>query len=165
MLNNVPTQVNRSARLITLRHPNAMDCTIFKKVIKRTADETMGGLPTLGGMGMLDSEDEADYEYEERGDAKIVFVGQYVGDGANWNDADTGPIYGQIPVEALIECVLDPEDPDFFVTGKPDLVSVEPGYGMTLLYEVVGENTTTNLPPYTRRYILASRADPENGIG
>lgn len=165
MLNGVPAQINRSARLVTLRHPNAMDCTVWGKTIKRTADETMGGLPTIGGVGLLDGEDEADYEYTERGDAKVVFTGQYVGEGANWNDQDTGAIYSSMPTEVLIECVLDPSDESYFVPEKPDIISVEPGGGIALIFEILGENSTVNLPPYTRRFIVAARSDTDFGIG
>lgn len=165
MLTGVPAQINRSARLVTLRHPNAMDCTVWGKTIKRTAPTNMGGLPTVGGLGLLDGEDEADYEYTEKGDGKIVFTGQYVGEGANWNDLDIGPIYGELPKEALIECILDPDDENYFTVAKPDIISVEPGGGIVLIYEVTGENSTVNLPPYTRRFILAARSDTDFGIG
>ena len=140
-------------------------CTVWQKVITRTTDTTLGGLPTIGGAGLLDSEDEADFEYVERGDAKIVFTGQFVGEGANWNDQDTGVIYSSPPTEALIECVLEPDADGFFVTVKPDMISVEPGGGIVLIYEVIGENSNINIPPYNRRYILAARSDQINGIG
>lgn len=169
MLNNVTTQINKSARIVTLRHPNAMDCTVWGKKILRTSSnmpDEMGGIPTIGGTGVLDNQDEADYEYVVRGDAKIVFTGQFVGEGANWADSDSGVIYGQLPVEALIECVLSPDDDDFFVPQKPDMISVEPGGAdIVLLYEVIGENSNVNLPPYTRRFILAARSDQVDGIG
>lgn len=169
MLNNVPTQINRSSRLVTLRHPNAMDCTVWKKVLKRTVaepPEDMGGLPTIGGLGMLDGEDEADYEFVERGDAKIVFTGgQFAGDGANWNDSDTGLIYDDSQKEALIECILDPCDENYFVPGKPDIVSVEPGGGIVLVFEVSGERGNISIPPYSRKFILTARSDSEVGIG
>lgn len=166
MLNGVPTAIQRSGRLVTLRHPNAMNCTVWRKRLLRPDTEgEMGGIPTIGGVGVLDGEDEADYEYDELGDAKIVFAGIYQGEGANWNDADTGLIQPAMPVEALIECVLNPDDPDYFVTAKPDRISVEPGGGIVLVFEVLGENGTVNIPPYVRRYILAARSDSDAGIG
>lgn len=166
MLNNVPTQMRRSGRLVTLRHPNAMDCTVWRKVINRSPDSgTMGGLPNIGGLGVLDGEDEADYDYEEMGDAKIVFSGIWQGEGSNWNDADTGPIYATPPVEALIECILNPDDPNFFVVEKPDRITVEPGGGIVIPYEVIGENSNVSIPPYIRKYILAARSDSETGVG
>lgn len=166
MLTNVPTQMRRSGRLVTLKHPNAMDCTVWRKTVLRPADSgTMGGLPNVGGMGLLDAEDEADYDYTEVGDAKIVFIGVWTGEGSNWNDADTGLIYPPPPQEALIECVLDPSDPNFFTTEKPDRISVEPGGGIVLVFEVAGESGNVMIPPYTRKYILTARSDSEAGIG
>lgn len=167
MLNNVPTQINRSVRLVTLRHPNAMDCTVWRKQVNRTAAAEpleMGGLPTLGGLGMLDSEDEADFSFVELGDAKIVFAGQFLGEGANWNDAETGLNYPAPPMEALIECLVEPGQPGYFLPDKPDMVSVEPGNGMVVLYEVIGATGSVNIPPYTRKLVLAPRQDQNVGI-
>lgn len=168
MLTNVPTQINRSARLVTLRHPNAMDCTVWRKKLNRTsaaAPAELGGNPTIGGLGMLDGEDEADFEYEELGDAKIVFAGIYQPVNANWNDSDSGLIYPEPPQEALIECVLEPDDPNYFVVQKPDMVTVEPGGGFVLPYEVLGETGSVHIPPYTRKFIIAARSDSQNGVG
>lgn len=167
MLNSVPTQINRSARLVTLRHPNAMDCTVWRKKVNRVSADTpaqMGGMPTIGGLGVLDSEDEADFDYEELGDAKIVFAGQYQGEGANWNDADSTLNYPAPPMEALIECVLDPSDPAHFVATKPDMITVEPGAGISIPYQVIGETGSVNIPPYTRRFILAPINLGDTGI-
>lgn len=166
MLNNVPIQMRRSSRIVTMNHPNSMDCTVWRKVILRPDDSgDMGGLPNVGGAGLLDAEDEADYDYEEVGDAKILFLTNFVGEGSNWNDADTGVNYAAPPVEAMIECVLAPDHEDFFVVKKSDRISVEPGGGVVMPYECIGENSNVSIPPYTQKYILAARADREVGIG
>lgn len=167
MLNNVPTQINRSARLVTLRHPNAIDCTIWRKTVNRvttTAPAEIGGLPTIEGVGVLDSEDEADYEYAEVGDAKIVFTGQFQTQGGNWRDDDSSLTYNEMPVEALIECVLEPSDPNYVVPDKPDLITVTPGPGIVLTYEVIGETSSVSIPPYVRKFALAPRQDSNVGI-
>lgn len=167
MLNNVPIQIARSARLVTLRHPNAMDCSVWRKQVNRVSSDvppTMGGAPTIGGLGVLDSEDEADFDYADIGNAKIVFAGVYQGEGSNWLDSDTGLNYPSGAMEALIECVLDPGDADYFEPGKPDMITVEPGGGIAMFYEVIGETGSVNIPPYTKRYILAPRNDADVGI-
>ena len=164
MLNAVPTAIARAGRAVTLRHPNAMDCTVWRKTLLRAADgpgESLGSVPNIGGLGVLDGEDEAEYEYDPVGDAKIVFSGIWQGDGANWNDADTGLNYAQAPMEALIEFVEETADH----IRKPDRISVEPGGGIVLIYEVVGENGSVSIPPYTRRFILAARSDATTGVG
>lgn len=167
MLNNVPTQINRAARMVTLRHPNAIDCTVWRKQINRVSTATpatFGGLPTIGEMGVLDGDDEADFEFTELGDARIVFVGQFTAQNANWLDDDTAINYQDQPVEALIECEVEPGDPAFFLPDKNDMVTVEPGAGIALSYEVIGVIGNVAIPPYTRRYILAPRQDQNVGI-
>lgn len=167
MLTTVPSAVRRSSRIVTLRHPNAMDCTVWRKTITRPADgpeETMGDLPTLGGMGVLDGEDEAEFEFTEIGDARILMAGVADMSGMQWNDADTGLVPGQMPVEATIEFVDDDLAATDYVR-KPDLISVEPGGGIVLHFEVLGELSSVNIPPYTRRYALAQRSDEVVGVG
>lgn len=164
MLNRVPAAIARSGRIVTLRHPNAMDCSVWRKRLLRSnppGGEELGVVPNIGGIGVLDGEDEADYEFDLVGDAKVVFAGIWSGDGANWNDADTGLNAPGVPLEALIEFVEETED---FVR-KPDRISVEPGGGIVLIYEVLGETGSVNIPPYTRKYILAARSDAETGVG
>lgn len=164
MLTNVPSAISRAGRLVTLRHPNAMDCSVWRKHLRRqpeSPDAQLGSVPDVGGLGVLDGEDEADFEYRPVGDAKILFAGIWQGEGANWNDADTGLNYSQPPMEAMIEFVDETDD----YVRKPDRISVEPGGGVVLIYEVLGENSSVNIPPYVRRYILAARSDQEAGIG
>lgn len=163
MLNSVPAAVRRAGRIVTLRHPNSMDCTVWRKVLLRTGavGDELGGIPNIGGIGVLDGEDEANFDYELVGDAKILFSGIWQDESANWNDADTGVIYDQAPKMAMIEFVEEIED----YVRKSDRISVEPGGGIVLPYEVIGEGSPMNIPPYTRRYMLAARSDSAAGIG
>lgn len=169
MLTQVPQQVNRSSRLVTLRHPNSIPCTIWRKVINRQpteAPETLGSLPTIGGIGVLDSEDEADFTYEEVGEGRIMFLNQFQTQPGNWRDTDTDILYQTEaqPVEAFIECTRDPSDPAFVIATKPDLITVEPGAGIVLTYEVVAETSVMAIPPYTRKYLIVPRQDANVGI-
>ena len=164
MLNNVPTQINKSARLVTLKHPNSMDATVHRKTYNRVDSGTMGGLPTLGGMGMLDGDDEPDYTYTEIGSAKVQFCGQFQAPDGNIRDDDHSLNYAGPTMEALIECILEPTDPAFFIVDKPDMVMVYPGAGIALAYEVVGKTSPMNIPPFATKWILAPRADMNVGI-
>lgn len=167
MLNNVPAGINRSARLVTLRHPNSMEATLYRKVVKRAADSTpasMGGMPTIGGLGVLDSEDEADYEYQELGEAKVVFIGQFQAPTNNMVDADNGLNYADAPIEALVECVVEPTDPAYFTPDSRDMLMVMPGGGFAIAYEIAGVTGNVNIPPYTRRYLLTARQDADVGV-
>lgn len=167
MLNRVPEQIKRSARLVALRHPNAINATLFYKELNRTPDGTppeFGGIPTIGGVGVLDSEDEADFDYLEGPPCKVVFGGQYMGDFGNIRDNDASSIYRDMPVEAIVECALDPSDPDYRVPDKNDLLILDYGSGVVMTYEVIGPTSTVEIPPYTRKYALAPRQDAENGM-
>ncbi len=162
MLSVVPTTINASRRLVVLRHPNAMECEVWRKQVSRTEltggapNDTLGGLPTMGGLGMLSGEDESDVTWTQVGDAKILFGGVF--QGTSEVDADNG----LVPVQqgdAQIECILAPNADGFFVTERNDLVMVLPGGGIVLPYEVVDEVGSINIPPYTRKYILNARDD------
>lgn len=164
MLNKVPEVIRRAGRIVTLRHPNSMNCTIWRKRLRRDETSgTLGDMPNIGGVGVLDSEDEADFDYEPIGDAKIVFSGVWQGSGANWNDADTGVLYNaDAPLEALIEFV---DDSCGHEVQKNDRISIEPGSGIVLIYAVIGENSSVAIPPYVRKFILAERSDFDVGVG
>jgi hypothetical protein len=69
VLNNVPTAVNRLARNVVINHPNSYNCVMVRKRVLRTADSNVGGLPTLGGLGVISSEDEEAVEWDLLGNA------------------------------------------------------------------------------------------------
>lgn len=162
MLNIVPSTINASRRLVVLNHPNSFDAELWRKKVTRTElagtapNDTLGGLPTLGGLGVLTSEDEAEVDYEQIGDVKVLFGGIYQGSAEF--DTDDGLVPEQLK-EAQIECILQPTDPLFVTPDKNDLVMVTPGGGIVLPFEVMGETGTVNIPPYTRKYILNARDD------
>lgn len=164
MLTAVPNGLNKASRIVVLRHPNKQDATCYRKTVNRTAPETVGGMPTMGGMGVLDSEDEADFTYNEVGDVAVLFCGQYQAAMGNMVDADDGLNYADGIIEALIECVLDPGAAGYFTPDKNDVVMVMPGGGFVVPYEIVGVTGQVNIPPYTRRYLLQPRQDFQTGI-
>jgi hypothetical protein len=69
VLNNVPTAVNSLARNVVINHPNSSNAVMVRKVVTRTASTTVGGLPTLGGLGVISSEDEESVSWELLGNA------------------------------------------------------------------------------------------------
>ena len=167
MLNRVPEQIRRSARLVALRHPNSISCTLYYKQLNRTPDGNppeFGGIPTIGGVGVMDSEDEADFDYVAGPPCKAVFTGQYMGDLGNIRDNDASSIYRDMPVEAIIECVLESTDPEYRNPDKNDLIIMDYGSGVVMTYEVIGPTSTVEIPPYTRKYALAPRQDTDNGM-
>lgn len=168
MLTAVPTSVNRISRQVTLRHPNAFDAVVTRKVVKRVEPDAngdpseMGGAPTLGGMGVLRSEDEADFEYETLGEAKVLYaapVGQ-----RDMIDRGNGVLV-EPAREVLIECKAKEDDPAFFVTQNDDLVCIVVGPGVVIAYTSATAASPIALAPYERRYVLNPRDDLSYALG
>lgn len=167
MLNQVPKTINRSNRIVVLKHPNAMDCTVLRKKLLRTTylgdGGTLGGIPTLGGAGVLSKEDESDvtYEYvtgdEYTSQGRILNCGIY--EPQTHADADltnNGDFLEQgAMIEALIESIGEGE----FTADKDDLIAVTLGGGIIIVYEVKGVTGTVNIPPFTRKLVLQARDD------
>lgn len=162
MLSIVPQTINNSRRLVVLNHPNSMECEVWRKQIKRTEltaaapNDVLGGMPTIGGLGVLNAEDESDVDWIHIGDAKVLFGGIF--QGASEMDADNALIPVQ-QSEAQIECILQPGDVGHFTVDRNDLIMAMPGGGIVLPFEVVGETGSINIPPYAIKYLLNARDD------
>lgn len=151
MLNNVPLAIRRSVRAVTLNHPNRMTCTVYRKVITRVAPDTLGGLPTLGGLGVLEDDDEADFEYQSLGDGVVVMLQVYQG-GFRSDDNSLLDNPNTSQQETLLEPLID----DGFTPKKHDLVSIVIGDAL-LPYEITDITGTVNIPPFTQKYVLQLR--------
>ena len=151
MLNNVPLAIRRSVRAVTLNHPNRMTCTVYRKVITRTAPDTLGGLPTLGGLGVLEDDDEADFDYQSLGDGVVVMLQVYQG-GFRSDDNSLLDNPNTSQQETLLEPLID----DGFTPKKHDLVSIVIGDAL-LPYEITEITGTVNIPPFTQKYVLQLR--------
>ena len=151
MLNNVPLAIRRSVRAVTLNHPNRMTCTVYRKVITRTAPDTLGGLPTLGGLGVLEDDDEADFDYQSLGDGVVVMLQVYQG-GFRSDDNSLLDNPNTSQQETLLEPLID----DGFTPKKHDLVSIVIGDAV-LPYEITDITGTVNIPPFTQKYVLQLR--------
>lgn len=151
MLNDVPLAVRRAVRAVTLNHPNRMSCTVYRKVVTRIASDTMGGLPTIGGLGVLDDDDETDFEYQSLGDGSVVMLGTYQG---GFNSDDNSLLDN--PNTSQQEALLEPIDENDFTPKKHDLVSIVIGDAV-LPYEITDITGTVNIPPFTQKYVLQLR--------
>lgn len=160
MLTAVPEQASRAARQVVMFHPNAMNCVVYRKQVLRTADENVGGMPGVGGMGVLDSSDEAAYEYIELGEGKVLFGGTYTATAGNMIDSDDGVIYA----EGVMECRVEPKVEGAFVADKNDHIQVLPGNGFVISYAVVGITSPTSIPPYVRKLLVEPRQDEQVGL-
>jgi len=151
VLNNVPLAIRRSVRAVTLNHPNRMTCTVYRKVVTRVAPDTLGGLPTLGGLGVLDDEDEADFDYQSLGDGVVVMLQVYQG---GFRSDDNSLLDN--PNTSQQEAFLEPLADDGFTPKKHDLVSIVIGDAV-LPYEITDITGTVNIPPFTQKYVLQLR--------
>jgi hypothetical protein len=161
MLTQIPVNTNKTMRSVVLRHPNSVEVAAFRKEIKRVdaaTPGTMGGLPTLGGMGVLDSEDEDDFDYAPLGDGKLLpcepFQPSSMVDRNDGIDAAEGVL-----MYCMVEPVAKPDSCDYFELKTRDLVFLIVWEGVYAGYEVVGRETNINIPPFTRRYVLQKRDD------
>ncbi|UBQ53886.1 hypothetical protein JF634_12165 [Simonsiella muelleri] len=92
MLTQIPHAINKSSRLLTLRHPNAVDVWVYRKIFTRQNPET------LGGALVLSNEDEDEYELIKIGEGKMLFLGRISGSDFAVNTLD----YGENDVVAYI---------------------------------------------------------------
>lgn len=165
MRTSVPVAINNASRVVTLRHPNAFPCIVSRKRVQRVEldPETglpseMGASPTMGGMGVLRSEDEAEIEYEELGAAKMLFAGPGQYPNADVIERDNGTL-PMVQTEATIECIAEPGKPGHFIVENGDLIAVDMGLGVVTAFEVDKPRSSVMIPPYTRRFILNPRDD------
>ncbi|WP_428383744.1 hypothetical protein [Nevskia ramosa] len=161
MLNRVAVSVNFSVRQVVLRHPNSIDCAVYRKQVIRTEqidgqDSEFAGSPTLGGAGVLNSEDEAEFDYIERGDARMRMIGTYEPSDINdRGDAELQATQG----EAQIVSLAAPEEDGFFIPEKNDIVIAFLGAGIAVAYEVVQPIGSISIQPYPVRFLLNPRDD------
>jgi hypothetical protein len=170
MLNIVPVGINRSSRIVVLKHPNAMDCAVLRQTVTRQASgvgagagSLMGGLPTLGGAGVLSSGDEAEvsYDYATKSHltslGKVLFCGVY--SPHDHADADLSSNGDFLEAAPLVEALIESLGAGDFTATSNDLIVINVGGGILLTYEVKRPSGTLNVAPYTRKYILQARDD------
>jgi hypothetical protein len=139
-------------RGVTLRHPNAMECQVWRKKVERTEapGALLGGLPTLGGIGVTDNEDEPQVSYELLGDGKVLFTGRYEGTTLEDNKASAETVTGVALIEPLQDKAFVPKDSDLVMI----LLA-----GAVIPYEVTNVLNTVNIPPYVAKYELSPQGD------
>jgi hypothetical protein len=160
MLNNVPETINRMTRNVVANHPNTFNCQVFRKAVTRQAPDAANGNPTMGGLGVLSSADEEEFEYAFIGNGYALPAdGFSPAPMVDRGDANIGPA-------DEFRFLIEPEEPsghpDWFDVRKHDVVYLLLGAGKgapMLAFEVVGIETTSNIPPFTTRYIANRRDD------
>jgi hypothetical protein len=155
MLNAVAVAMRTANRATVLRHPNSIDAQVWRRQVVRTAGAeagSIGGLPTLGGAMVMDSEDEDDVEFEKIGDAKVLFTENYQGTTLADNRASAEATEVRL---ALIE----PVEKDAFEPKDGDLVYLLPGADVVIPMEVTKVLSMVEIPPYVVKYELSAQGD------
>jgi hypothetical protein len=166
MLNAVSQSVNHQTRMVVLYHPNAIPCYVHRKKVKRTeidpesgaVSESMG-MPTMGGLGVLKSEDESEIEYVELGEGRYLICGQF--QPTDINERDDG-LLAPNAQEAKVEPMAEVGQDGYFVADVGDLVFLDLGAGVVVALEVVKIIGSINIPPYNRRLVLNPRDELHN---
>lgn len=157
MLNQVPLSMRAAARNMVLRHPNAIDCTVMRRRVTRTSEAQAGmagGELSLGGIGTLGADDEAEVDYDEIGEARVLFAG--VRPPTSMTDAgDASEAEASTPMEALVEPVTE----GAFNCKDADLLMLMPGAGVVITFEVLKQIAQVHIPPYVAKFEIQAQMD------
>lgn len=156
MLTNVPNAVNRMARNVVVNHPNTMECQVFRKIVTR-AGSTIGGLPTMGGLGVIDSDDEEQIEFSHIGNGYALQAESFMPSPMmDRRDANNGSA-------SEFKFMIEPEHPagdtGTFEPKTHDVFYLVMSESVKVAFEIVGVETVLNIPPYSMRYIANRRGD------
>lgn len=156
MLNGVPNAINKMARNVVIHHPNTFNCQVFRKTVNRPGTE-VSGLPALGGLGVISSEDEEDISWAWIGNGYALPAEPFSpGQMTERQDTTNGPASVD-EFRFLIEPEEEPGHLEYFEPAKGDVVYLLIGDLVKLAFEIVDVETTVGIPPYTRRFIFNRR--------
>ncbi|MGZ8220046.1 MAG: hypothetical protein ACXWT0_00210 [Methylobacter sp.] len=152
MLTNIPTAINNITRNVIKHHPSTFDCIVVRKRVTRIGDATVGGLPTLGGMSVISSDDEEDMTWDLLGNGYAKKAEPFSDSlMMDRRDANNG-------AADEVRYLVIPETVGAFVPNKNDVFYLIIG-NTRLAHEIVGIETTSDIPPYTQRFICNRRDD------
>lgn len=165
MLNNVSVGVGRSLRNVIINHPNTWEAQIFRKKVERLSNGNMGGLPTLGGLGVLSGEDEEKISFEHLVNGYALSADAF-GVSPMMDRQDADDMSGNAPEFRLLIEPAEPSGmPGYFDIKTGDVVYIVVTDAIRLAFEVVRCNTNINMAPFSMVYICNRRADIDVGDG
>ncbi|MDF0605401.1 hypothetical protein HZU77_007020 [Neisseriaceae bacterium TC5R-5] len=153
----IPDTLNRLTRNVILNHPRSWECQLFRKQLMRQSDSSMGGLPTLGGLGVLDAEDEEALTYAHLGNGYALAAEAFT-PATMVDRLDTHNGSGD-------ECrfLIEPEEPSgfpgYFVIRKSDVLYIVLSESVKMAYEIVAIETLVNIAPFVTRYVCNRRGE------
>ena len=157
MLNNIPNSVNRMTRNIVINHPNTWECQVYRKVVDRTNEPVAMGMPTLGGLGVLNADDEDDISWDHVGNGYVLqaesFMPALMMDRGDANNGQANEF------RFLIEPEQPTGMPGNFAVRKRDVIFIVISDDVRLAFEIVDIETVMNISPFSIRYIANRRDD------
>jgi len=160
MLNNIPKGLNALTRNVVMRHPNTFNCEFYRRDVNRI-EPVVGERPTMGGMMVLGVDDETEITWSMLGTAYAlsadVFQPSVMMDRGDANNGAMDEYRFLIePEHEVQQGGFEPKKGDVFYVVLGDIQDDE---APRLAYEIIGVETTVNVPPYVPRYVCNRRDD------
>lgn len=155
MTNSIQKQAAKASRAVTLRHYDAYDCEIFRPFIPDGSEGDLGENYIWGGVGGLDAEGGCEVGYNELGDCKMLMVGDYTP--PNFNPREMIVELKYPLTLALIEPLVEPDDPLYYVPQKYDILYIDIGINIFIGFEIVDVVGDISVSPYTLKFVLNKR--------
>ena len=157
MRTNIAKGVNRMIRNVVINHRDSFECQVFRKIVNRNDEPLSGGMPTIGGMGVLNADDEEDISWE--------FVGN--GYALKTDDHQPSPMMDRRDAHnsatSELRFLVEPKEPsgmpESFITKKHDVIYIVISDDVKLAFEIVDLESMTDIPPFSTRYVTNRRAD------
>lgn len=156
----MPKGLNAITRNVVIRHPNTFNCEFYRRDVNRL-EPVVGERQTMGGMMVMSVDDEPDVSWSMIGIGYAlvadVFQPAIMMDRGDTNNGalDEYRFLIESDLEA-IEGGFEPKKNDVFYVVLGDIQDAE---APRLAYEIIGIETTVNVPPYVPRYICNRRDD------
>lgn len=160
-MNRVVETINRMNSQVMSKRSPAFGAQLFRKRLLRTSPSSVGGIPTLGGVAVLSSTDEENFDYQFLGNARVMRIADYApslmidrmdthNSGGNGNEH-----------RFIIEPEAPSGSPDWFAPKVHDVMYLWTDSAGTVKvgFEIVGVEAVNNLAPYSVRYVCNRRAD------
>ena len=145
--------INKAARGIVINHRHTKNCIVVRKKVNRNPANPS----IIDGVVNLSSEDEENIEWELLGNGYMLPADLFSAS-KMMDNQDANNNIAQDELRFLIEPEVDQGQVGWFSPQKYDVCFQIVG-NVRLAFEVVAVETTSNVPPYTQRYVCNRRDD------
>lgn len=160
MLNNIPKGLNAITRNVVIRHPNTFNCEFYRREVNRL-EPVVGERSTMGGMMVMSVDDEVEINWALIGTGYALVADQFQpAVMMDRMDANNGSVEEfRFLIESELEAFeggFEPKKNDVFYVVLGDIQDED---APRIAYEIIGVETTVNVPPYVPRYVCNRRDD------